>query len=162
MSQRILFNAKSKESHSVKKKVSPNFLPFNPLPFEWAVFPSWLLKPSVLASSPITELKGLRSMELRAIHCCQPHLQSLLEIELKNFRTKLFRDWGSLNFWAAWDKICRFLKSLVYSLPGVRDITRGLALVIISPRSQWCIWQSGGTFLFTLWNVLQLPGQGQR
>lgn len=38
----------------------------------------------------------------------------------------------------------------------------GLALVIVSPRSQWCIWQSGGTFLFTLWNVLQLPGQGQR
>lgn len=80
MSQWILCNAKSKESHSVKRKVSPNVLPFNPLPFEGAVFPSRLLKPSVPANSPITELSGLRPMELRAVHCCRPHLPSLFEI----------------------------------------------------------------------------------
>lgn len=60
--------------------LSPNFVPFNPLPFERAVFPSRLLKPSVLANSSITELNGLWWMELRAVHCSQPHLQSLFEI----------------------------------------------------------------------------------
>lgn len=49
-----------------------------------------------------------------------------LVLELANFETQLSSDWGTFNFWALWDRVCRkFLESLFYSLPGVRGIICG-------------------------------------